>query len=96
MADIYKAKALVVKVSVGPADGNTVAAIVRQGEIIPEGVEQDKLDALVKRGLIEKVKQPSTAAKAKADADAAAKAKTEAEAAAKAEADAAAKLAAGK
>ncbi|MDO5743491.1 MAG: hypothetical protein Q4P23_03400 [Micrococcaceae bacterium] len=85
MADTYVAKANVVKVSIGPADGNRVARIIRAGGAIPEGVEQTSLDALVKRGLIERVKH--AAAPAGAEADAAAKAAADAEAAAKAAAD---------
>lgn len=85
MADTYVAKANVVKVAVGPADGNRVARIIRKGGAIPEGVEQTSLDALVKRGLIEKVKpdaKQSAAAKAKAEADAAAAAQAAADKAA--------------
>ena len=92
MADTYVAKANVVKVAVGAADGNRVARIIRKGGAIPEGVEQKSLDALVKRGLIEMVKpdaKQSAAAKAKAEAEA--DAATAAQAAAdKAAADAAA------
>lgn len=83
----YIAKAAVVKVAVGPASGNRVARFIRAGSPIPEGVDQDLLDALAKRDLITKVRQPSAAAKAKADAEAAEKAKADADAAAKAAAD---------
>lgn len=55
MADIYQAKAAVVKVSVGSSEGNRVARIIRAGGVIPEGVDQDLLEKLTKRGLIEKV-----------------------------------------
>ena len=45
----YVAKAAVVKVSVGPADGNTVAAFVRRGQPVPDGVDPEKLEALAAR-----------------------------------------------
>lgn len=80
MADTYVAKANVVKVSIGPADGNRVARIIRAGGAIPEGVDEETLKALAKRGLIERVKLAPTqtaAAKAKAEAEAAARAKTD-------------------
>ncbi len=56
----YVAKAAVVKVSVGPADGNTVAAFVRRGQPVPDGVDPAKLEALAVRGLIERVADPET------------------------------------
>lgn len=97
--DEYIAKATVVKVSVGPATGNRVARFIRAGAPIPDGVDQDLLDALAKRGLIIKVEatqQPPAAPAEKADAETAAKAKADAEAAAKTPAgkEAAAKAAA--
>lgn len=52
---IYKAKARVVKVSIGSPDGNRVARIVHAGGIIPEGVHEDQLKSLVARNLIEVV-----------------------------------------
>lgn len=55
MATLYKAKAAVVKVSVGSPSGNRVARIVRAGGIIPEGVDEEQLKHLVSRKLIEKV-----------------------------------------
>lgn len=85
MADTYVAKANVVKVSIGSADGNRIARFVRAGGVIPEGVDPELLTALVKRGLITKVKAaPAISAAAKAKADAEAKAKADAEEAAKA------------
>lgn len=51
----YVAKTAAVKVSVGDADGPTIARIVRRGELIPEGVDQALLDSLESRGLIESV-----------------------------------------
>lgn len=80
MADTYVAKANVVKVAVGPADGNRVARIIRAGGAIPEGVDEETLKSLAKRGLIERVKTApvqTAAAKAKTEAEAAAKAKAE-------------------
>lgn len=53
----YIARSGVVKVSIGPATGNRVVRIVRAGDVIPEGVEQDTLDALEKRRLIERVEE---------------------------------------
>lgn len=55
MAILHKAKSAVVKVAVGSPNGNRVARIVRAGGIIPEGVDKDQLEHLLKRGLIEKV-----------------------------------------
>lgn len=55
MGVIYIAKRRVVKVSIGPATGNRIARFVNEGEIIPEGVDQDSLDNLLERGLIEAV-----------------------------------------
>lgn len=49
------AKAKVVKVAIGSADGNQVARIIRRGDVIPGGVESDLLKSLVERGLIEEV-----------------------------------------
>lgn len=51
----YRAKAPVVKVSIGAADGNRVARIIREGTAVPDGVAQSQLDALEARGMIEKV-----------------------------------------
>lgn len=101
----YKVKATVVKVAVGPADGNRVARFIERGGIIPEGVDQGLLDKLVGLGRIEKVteepaedlaaEEAARAAEAKAVADAKAKADADAKAAAaaKAKADADAKAA---
>lgn len=104
MATTYQAAAAVVKVSIGPSNGNRVARFIKRGGIIPEGVDQDSLKLLESRGLIEKVTvedEPTEAelaakaeAEAKAKAAAEAQAKADAEAAAKAEADAKAKAAA--
>lgn len=91
MATTYRAKAVVVKVSVGPATGNRVARIIKQGGIIPEGVETEQIKRLVSLDLIEKV----TDAASETDSTDADTAKAEAEATeAKAAADAAAKTAA--
>ncbi|MBW4094590.1 MAG: hypothetical protein HIU81_03945 [Acidobacteria bacterium] len=91
MAD-YIAKASVVKVAVGPKTGSRVARFIRAGSPIPEGVDQDLLDALAERGLIQltpdnpaedtAADDAQAEAAAKAEADAAAKAATDAEAAA--------------
>ncbi len=99
MATTYRAKALVVKVSVGPSEGNRVARIIKQGGIIPEGVEKDQLARLEKLNLIEKVDvaaeaEAETKAKAAAEAEAEAKAAADAKAAAEAEAKAKAAAAA--
>jgi colicin import membrane protein len=93
MATFYRAKASVVKVSIGPSTGNRVARIITGGGIIPEGVEQEQLDRLAKLKLIEKVTvaDEPTEAEAKAAADAEAKAKADEAAKAKAAADAKAK-----
>ena len=76
MADIYEVNAKVVKVSVGPADGNQVARILRRGDVVPAGVPQSSLDVLVKRKLIKKTAipaSPTAAEKAAAEKTAAAK-----------------------
>ena len=76
MADVYEVTAKVVKVSVGPADGNQVARILRRGEVVPAGVPQDSLDVLVKRKLIKKTTvpaAPTAADKAQAEKTTAAK-----------------------
>lgn len=52
---IHFVKRAVVKVSVGPANGNRVARILQAGDIVPEGVDQAQLDSLEKRGLIEQL-----------------------------------------
>ncbi|MGD9607397.1 MAG: hypothetical protein AB7V10_07945 [Leucobacter sp.] len=49
---LYIAAATVVKVSVGPATGHRIAQIVRRGDVLPQGVDQELLDKLEKRGLI--------------------------------------------
>ena len=70
MADVYEVTAKVVKVSVGPANGNQVARILRRGEVVPAGVPQGSLDVLVKRKLIKKTTvpaAPTAAEKAAAD-----------------------------
>ncbi|QAY16062.1 hypothetical protein SEA_ELESAR_10 [Arthrobacter phage Elesar] len=96
MATTYKATAAAVKVSVGPADGNRVARIIRRDGIIPDGVETEQLKRLEKLGLIEKVAEEadSTEVEAAAKTAAEADAKAAAEAKAKADAEAAAKKAA--
>lgn len=80
MATTYKATAAAVKVSVGPADGNRVARIIRRGGIIPEGVEPEQLKRLAELGLIEKVAEETSAADVEAEAKAAAEAEAEAKA----------------
>jgi hypothetical protein len=42
----------VVKVSVGTATGNRIARILRHGDIVPEGVDDELLARLADRGLI--------------------------------------------
>lgn len=51
----YAAKSRVVKVAVGSANGNRVARILFAGDIVPDGVDEEQIERLVKRGLIEKV-----------------------------------------
>ncbi|WP_374978101.1 hypothetical protein ACEYYH_10495 [Microbacterium trichothecenolyticum] len=43
------------KVSIGGAAGNKVASLLRRGDIVPEGVSEEQLADLVKRGFIEEV-----------------------------------------
>lgn len=56
---LYTAKAAVVKVSIG-GPGPRVAQILRRGDVLPLGVEQERLDQLEARGLIEKVPSAET------------------------------------
>lgn len=70
MAKLYQVKALVAKVAIGPATGNRIARILKQGDIIPEGVDQAKLEALEKLGMITALQDPAEEAQALADADA--------------------------
>jgi hypothetical protein len=49
----HVAVASVVKVSIGSALGNRVARIIRQGDVLPEGVAEETLARLEQRGLIE-------------------------------------------
>lgn len=53
MADQYRVKAPVVKVSIGSPDGNRVARILRAGAIVPAGVAAESLEKLAERGFIE-------------------------------------------
>lgn len=55
MADLYRVKAPVVKVSIGSLEGNRVARILRAGGLVPAGVAEESLQKLEDRGLIEKV-----------------------------------------
>lgn len=48
----YTAKRIV-KVGIGPATGNRVARILQPGDIVPAGIDQELLQSLEKRGLIE-------------------------------------------
>lgn len=100
MTKLYVVSAAVVKVAVGPANGNRVARIIKRGGIVPEGVDQAKLDQLEDLGLIEALADPEETAAAEAevaaDAKAAADAEAKAEAEAKAKAAAAAKTATNK
>ena len=100
MAFIYKAKAAVVKVAVGPATGNRIARIIRQGSVIPDGVDPAKLEQLVELGHIEKIEigedgtaqdEVAAAAAAEAAAKLAEDAKAKADEEAKVKAAAAAK-----
>lgn len=61
MADLYRVKAPVVKVSIGSLDGNRVARILRAGAIVPEGVATESLEQLTKRGFIEKLEVTAVA-----------------------------------
>jgi len=56
----YIANKPFVKVSIGAADGNRVASILREGQTVPEGVADELLKSLEKRGLIAKVKDEET------------------------------------
>lgn len=72
------ATATVVKVSIGAAGGNSVAAFVRRGDLVPEGVSRVQLERLVEQGFIEEFESPEPDAEptvfSQADVDAAVKA----------------------
>lgn len=55
----YTVKRGVVKVSIGAASGNSVAHIARQGEVLPEGVDETQLKRLLERGRIEEIAGPA-------------------------------------
>ena len=97
MTQSYLVTAAVVKVSVGPADGNRIARMIPRGHLIPEGVDPSLLKKLEERKLIEKAADPApdaaalaAAEKAAADKAAAEKAAADKAAAEKAAADKAA------
>jgi hypothetical protein len=56
----YIAIAPVVKVSIGAADGNRVARIIRAGTPVPDGVADITLTNLLDRGLIAEVDEGPT------------------------------------
>lgn len=93
MADLYRVKAPVVKVSIGSLEGNRVARILRAGAIVPDGVAAESLASLEQRGFLEKVaveeapEADSAADIAAAEQAAAEKEAAEKEAAEKAEAE---------
>lgn len=58
MANQYRLKAPVVKVSIGSPDGNRVARILRAGAIVPDGVAAESLEKLAARGFLEEVEIP--------------------------------------
>lgn len=61
MADLYRVKAPVVKVSIGSLEGNRVARILRAGGLVPAGVAEESLRKLEGRGFIEKVESDEAA-----------------------------------
>jgi hypothetical protein len=54
---LHIATAAVVKVSIGGAGSNSVAAFVRRGEIVPEGVDKAQLKRLRKQGFIAELEE---------------------------------------
>ncbi|WP_030147685.1 hypothetical protein [Mycetocola saprophilus] len=48
----YVATAAVVKVAIGSASGNRVAAFVQRGGVIPDGIAEAQIKHLIERGLI--------------------------------------------
>ncbi len=60
MADTYIVKTKYVKVSIGPAGGNKVARILRAGQVLPDGVSDVHMKALLDAKLISKVNSRST------------------------------------
>jgi len=55
MSTQYRATAAFVKVSIGSPSGNRVAALLRRGDVLPDGVSEDQLKRLVDRGFIEEI-----------------------------------------
>ncbi len=60
MSSQHIATAAVVKISIGSPSGNRVAQFIQRGGIIPEGVDEEQLKRLVKRGLVAKEKLEKT------------------------------------
>lgn len=55
----YIAAISAVKVSSGSPNGNSIVRIVREGEVIPEGVDESVIDSLLARGLISELDEPA-------------------------------------
>lgn len=55
MSTQHIATAAFVKVSIGSPSGNRVAQLIQRGGVIPGGVDEQQLERLVDRGLIEAV-----------------------------------------
>lgn len=60
MSTQYSATAAFVKVSIGSPSGNRVAALLRRGDVLPEGVSEEQLKRLVDRGFIEEISVEAT------------------------------------
>lgn len=80
---LHIATAAVVKVSIGSPSGNSVAAFVRRGELVPAGVDEPQIERLVKQGFIAEFEAPEAEPEpevfSQADVDAAVKAATDAQ-----------------
>ncbi|WEK60508.1 MAG: hypothetical protein P0Y60_14500 [Candidatus Microbacterium colombiense] len=55
MSTQHIATAGFVKVSIGSPSGNRVAQLIQRGGVIPGGVDEEQLDRLVGRGLVEAI-----------------------------------------
>jgi DNA-binding HxlR family transcriptional regulator len=55
MSSQHIVTAAAAKVSIGGQGGNRVAALLRRGDVVPEGIAAEQLERLIERGLIERV-----------------------------------------
>lgn len=51
----YEVTGAAVKVSIGGPGGNRVAVILRRGDVLPSGVDEEQVERLIDRGLIAEI-----------------------------------------